>query len=211
MFTDRIHAANLLVKPLTKYKNCNGVILALPRGGVPLGFVLSQKLNLPLDLIMTKKIGHPAHAEYAIGSVSMQGMILDEQARGVSREYIDEEVKKLRKQMMEKMNLYDGKRKHYELKDKIVILVDDGVATGNTIFSAIEIVRSLQPEKIVVAVPIAPPETVRELEKAVDELICLSVPEDFRGVGQFYEDFSQVSDEEVIAYLKQSEKFLPIS
>ncbi len=206
MFTDRIQAANLLAKPLAKYKNTNGVILAVPRGGVPLGYVLSEKLNLPMDLIMTKKIGHPAHPEYAIGSVSLHGIILDDQASGVSQEYIDEQVKKLRKEMLERLEKYDGKRKQYSLENKIVIIVDDGVATGNTIISAVEMVRTHDPEKIIVAVPVSPPDTAKSLSRLVDEFICLSVPQHFYGVGQFYDDFSQISDEEVIRYLHQSEK-----
>ncbi len=166
-----------MVKPLAKYKNCDGVILAIPRGGVPIGSVLSKKLNLPLDLVMTKKIGFPGHSEYAIGSVSLQGMILDDQASKIPKEYIDGEVQKLRKQLLEKLKLYDGKRKEVVLKDKIVIIVDDGLATGNTMFAAVDIIRTLQPEKIIVAVPVSPEETAKSLARVVDEFICLEIPD----------------------------------
>lgn len=206
MFLNRNEAANLLALRLTQYKNCNGVILAVPRGGVPLGCVLSEKLNLPLDLVMTKKIGHPAHPEYAIGSVSLHGITLGKHATGISEKYIAAEAKKLRKQMTDRLQLYNGKRKQIDLKGKTVILVDDGVATGSTLMAAIEIVRKHQPGKIVVAVPVSPYDTAQTLTAAADEFVCLSIPEIFYGVGEFYADFKQVDDEEVIALLRQAEK-----
>lgn len=206
MFINREEAANLLAEKLLKYKNSDGVILAVPRGGVPLGYVLSKKLNLPLDLVMTKKIGHPASPEYAIGSVSLHGRILSEHARGISEHYIEEQTQKLRQQMLQKLKIYDGRRKQYELKNKNVILVDDGIATGSTLMAAIEIIRTRHPKKIIIAVPVSPVDTARTISSMVDEFICLLTPDNFQGVGQFYEDFSQVRDEEVIDFLRQNEK-----
>lgn len=203
MFKDRYQAATLLTKELEKYKNTNGIILAVPRGGVPVGYVVAKDLNLPLDLILSKKIGHPRNPEYAIGSVSLSGIYVDENVTDVSMEYIQKEADRLLKVLHEKSKLYTGNRAPTDFTNKTVIIVDDGIATGNTILATIDSLRKSKPKEIIVAVPVAPSSTVRKLSQYVDELICLYVPENFQSVGQFYDDFSQVDDTEVIRLMQE--------
>lgn len=205
MFKDRYEAAMLLAEKLTRYKNQDGVILAIPRGGVPIGYVIAKELGLPLELILSKKIGHPYSPEYAIGSVSLQGVVIDENVMDVSSDYIKNEVERLKSVLKEKFNLYMGKRKPVDLNNKIVIIVDDGIATGNTIRATIEAIRRSWPRKIVIAVPVAPPSTVHKLSDLVDEFICLHTPGDFRAVGQYYRDFYPVEDDEVIRLMKEAD------
>ena len=200
MFADRIDAGLYLADMLKKYKNKPGVILAVPRGGVPLGYIIARELNMPMEVILTKKIGHPTNPEYAIGAVSMTEKIIVPHA-GVSEEYIEKETEKIRKKLRENYVKFMGDKKPAELAEKIVILVDDGIATGNTLISTISMLRKCNPAKIVVAVPVAPKSAVAKLSKMVDELVIPLIPEDFHGVGAFYEDFEQVTDEEVIGYL----------
>ncbi len=204
MFRDRFEAAELLVKKLEKYRNTDGIILAVPRGGVPIGYIIAKELNLPLEIILSKKIGHPYNSEYAIGSVSLHGTVIDEQVNDVSLDYINKEANKILKSLKEKFALFMDGRRPADLKDKTVIIVDDGIATGNTIRVIIEEIKRSNPKEIIIAVPVAPPSTVNMLSKLVDELICLDIPEDFKGVGQFYYDFSQVEDKEVIQFLRDA-------
>lgn len=206
MFKDRYEAASLLVKKLEKYKNQDAIILAVPRGGVPIGYILAKELNLPLEIILSKKIGHPYNSEYAIGSVSLHGAVINENVKDVSIDYINTEANKILKNLKERFSLFMGGRKPTDLLDKTVIVVDDGIATGNTIKVLITEIGKSNPKKIIIAVPVAPPLTVNMLSKYVDEMICLNNPEDFRGVGQFYSNFSQVEDEEVIRLLKDANK-----
>jgi predicted phosphoribosyltransferase len=211
MFKDRYDAAKQLVVRLEKYKNKNGIILAVPRGGVPLGYEVAKTLDLPLEIILSKKIGHPSNPEFAIGSVTLNGPIIDESAKEVSKEYIKTESERILKTLKEKFKLFMGNRKPTELKDKTVIIVDDGIATGNTILATIEAIKKSKPKEIVIAVPVAPPSTIRRLSGFADEVICLLTPENFMGVGQFYENFSQVSDEEVIQLLNEANKIKNIA
>lgn len=201
IFKDRIEAGMLLSDKLKKYKNSDTVILAVPRGGVPVGYVIAKSLNLPLDIILSKKIPHPLNKEFAIGAVSMDSMIVDEHP-GIPREYIEKEIDRLRKLLREKYELYKGNQEPLDVKGKNVIVVDDGIATGNTLLASIEMLRKRKPSKIIVAVPVVPADTVNIFEQKADEFIYLMVPEYFRGVGAFYEEFNQVEDNEVIRLLK---------
>jgi predicted phosphoribosyltransferase len=201
MFSDRQEAGKLLARELEKYKQISsGIVLAIPRGGVPLGYEVSKALHLPLDLILTKKIGHPFNKEYAIGAVSLTDSIIDPHP-DVTREYIDSEIKTVREKLMSMSEKYLNGKKHADLKDKTVIVVDDGIATGNTLLATIQMIRKQQPARIVVAVPVAPPAAIQKIKPAADEVISLIITPDFGGVGFFYENFRQVSDEEVIQYL----------
>jgi predicted phosphoribosyltransferase len=200
-FKDRHAAALELLPHLMKYKDEAGVILAVPRGGVPIAHPIAKSLGLPLELLMTKKIGHPANKEFAVGAVSLQDHIVDE-TLNVPQYYIDSEVKRIREGLKEKYRQFAGDREPPDLKDKTVIIIDDGIATGNTILSSIEMLRQQKPRGIIVAAPVAPIDTVSRISQEVDDIICLYTPEPFLGVGLHYQDFSQVSDEEVIRLLK---------
>lgn len=197
MLKNREDAAQQLADRLEKYSGNDGVVLAIPRGGVPIGYEIAKRLDWPLDIVLSKKIGHPTNKEYAIGAVSLNGYILNQNVP-VSRDYLETEVARIRTELQDKYHKYMDDKDPIILTDKIVILADDGVATGQTILSTIELLRRGNPEKIVVAVPVSSPEALRKIEEQVEEVICLGTPEDFRAVGQFYESFEQVSDEEVM-------------
>lgn len=202
-FKDRHDAAQKLIPYLDKYRGKSGVVLAVPRGGVPVAYPIAKAYNLPLELLMTKKIGHPAHEEFAIGAVSLEGHIVDAQF-DVPQSYIDNEVIRIRESLKERYKTFMGDHKPVSIENKVVIIIDDGVATGNTILSSIKMLRQRNPEKIVVAVPVAPRDTAERIKEQVDELICLYMPEPFIGVGLHYMNFTQVSDQEVIQCLKDA-------
>lgn len=199
IFKDRNEAAKLLIPYLNKYRNEDCVVLAVPRGGVPIAYLMVKLYGFPLDLLMAKKIGHPANPEFAIGAVTLEDHIITEE--GVSLSYIDREVDRIRKSLQERYELFMGKRELIPIEDKVVIIVDDGVATGNTILTSIKMLRKKRPKKIIVAIPVAPQQTMEKLKRQVDDLICLSTPEPFIGVGQHYIEFRQVSDNTVIELL----------
>src|SRR5579872_910405 len=200
MFTDRTEAGMLLAKKLKKYQGQPGVILAVPRGGVPVAYTVAKELGLPLDLILTKKIGHPVNREYAIGAVSLTDAFVIPH-RGVSQFYIDQEIKTIRQRLKEMYRKFMGDKEPESLSGKTVIVIDDGIATGNTLLGTINILRKNNPAKIVIAVPVASADAVRKLSEVADELIVVLIPEEFYGVGAFYENFEQVTDEEVMYYL----------
>lgn len=205
MFTDRNEAGYLLANKLEKYKGTNAVILAIPRGGIPLGFIVSKELNLPLEVVLSKKIGHPFHKEYAIGAVTLKNRILSDAAEGISQSYIDEETERIRTNLNQRYREYYGDKKPISLKDKILIIVDDGIATGNTMLSIIDMLHDEKPDKIVIATPVSPPDSIEKLEAAsfVDEVICLITPHNFTAVGQFYQNFNQVTDKEAKQLLEK--------
>jgi len=206
MFKDRTDAAIQLAKKLEMYKNKNAIVLAIPRGGVPVGYTIAQELKLPMEIVLSKKIGHPRNPEFAIGSVSMHGSIINDTAWDVPHEYIHNETERILKGLEEKFKLFMGNQKPADLKNKIVIIVDDGIATGSTVMATVEAIKKSDPQKIIIAVPVAPPSTATKLAKMVDEFVCLTTPILFQGVGQFYRNFSQVSDEEVIQLLHDIKK-----
>ena len=201
-FIDRYDAAMQLAPHLEKYKNQEGVILAVPRGGVPIGYYLAKHLDFPLDLLMTKKLGHPANEEFAIGAVGIEDSIIEETFM-MPEEYIEEETKRIRKELIERYKKFMDDSEPVNIRNKIVIVVDDGIATGRTILATLKMLRSKHPKKLVVAVPVASIEASERIKKEVDNFICLYTPELFFGVGGFYEDFSQTSDEEVMMLLKE--------
>ncbi|HEY9221291.1 MAG TPA: phosphoribosyltransferase family protein [Lutibacter sp.] len=207
MFTNREKAGNLVAEKLLQYKgNKDAVIVTIPRGGVATGYAIAKKLDLPLEIVLSKKIGHPFNKEYAIGAVTLKNSILSDAALEVSQVYIHDETEQIRKLLKQRHESYYGDRKPMDLKDKIVILVDDGIATGNTMISCIQLIEMQKPSKIIVALPVAPPSAfkkIKEMEE-VDEAICLSTPINFQAVGQFYEEFNQVDDKEVIELLKKA-------
>lgn len=209
LFKDRYEAGKLLAGKLQSYKNNTGaIVLAVPRGGLEPGFILAKELNLPLDVILTKKIGFPGNPEYAIGAVSLNSEVVSKElikTGQVSQSYVNEQIKKIRALLQERYKQYLGDRKPLDLKDKIVIITDDGAATGRTLLAAIELVKKEKAEKIIVAIPVGHPETVAKLRKKA-EVICLEQPADFFAVGQFYEHFAQVSDEQAMRLLREAGK-----
>ncbi len=200
MFRDRIEAGLLLAEKLKKYKNDPGIVLAIPRGGVPVAYAVAKELGLPLEVVLTKKIGHPFNKEYAIGAASLTDYFVIAH-ENVSNEYVEQEVQRIRKRLREMYTLFMGEREPESLNGKSVIIIDDGIATGNTMLGIINVIRKSDPGKIIVAVPVASKSAVQALTMEVDEVIALMTPEPFFGVGVFYEDFGQVSDEEVMYYL----------
>lgn len=201
-FRDRTEAGLLLAEKLTQYKGQPGVVLAVPRGGVPVAFEVARQLELPLELILTKKIGHPLNKEYAIGAASLSDhfVIPHEQ---VSDEYINSEIARIRRKLREMYAKFLGDREPELLAGKTVIVIDDGIATGNTLLGTIQVLRKSNPGRIIIAAPVASPQAVEKLSRLVDEMVVIFAPETFSGVGAFYEDFSQVSDEEVLDYLEK--------
>ena len=207
MFTNREEAGNLLAEKLVDYSNNKeAVIVTIPRGGVPVAYVIAKKLNLPLEIVLSTKIGHPYNKEYAIGAVTLKSRILNDFVPDVSELYIEEETERIRELLEQRYQWYYSDKKPLILKGKTVILVDDGVATGNTLISSIKLIQLQQPSEIVVALPVAPPSALKKIKELpyVHTTICLLAPSNFSAVGQFYEDFNQVSDNEVIQLLKEA-------
>jgi len=208
MFQDRSAAARILAQKLLPYKNQKNVlILAIPRGGLVLGNILAKKLGALLDIMLTKKIGYPGEPEAAIGAVSLTGHHIEE-SFSISSDYIQSQVKDIQALLKKRYKEYLGTRKPYPVKEKIIIMVDDGVATGSTILEAIEVLRKEKPRKIIVAIPVGPQEVVAALRQKADEVICLQEEPSgmFFAIGSFYRQFEQVSDEEAKRLLKEVEE-----
>jgi predicted phosphoribosyltransferase len=200
MFRDRIEAGILLASKLNKYKNDPGIVLAVPRGGVPVAYAVARELDFPIEVILTKKIGHPMNKEYAIGAASLTDYFVIPHEY-VSEEYIEQELLRIRSRLKEMYVRFMGDREPENLEGKTVLVIDDGIATGNTLMGTVNVLRKSNPGKIVIGVPVASKSAVQKLSKEVDEVIAVIIPEEFYGVGAFYENFEQVSDEEVMFYL----------
>jgi putative phosphoribosyl transferase len=199
IYKNRYDAALKLIPLLKKHIDKNSVVLAVPRGGVPIGYYIAKNYNIPMELLLTKKIGHPSNSEVAIGAVSLEDQILDYYPN-ISETYINTEIKRIRESLKQRNVKFMGNRKPIDLKDKTVIIVDDGIATGNTLLLAIQMIRKKNPKKIVVAVPVSPDDTADRIKNKVEEFICPYITNDFIGVGGYYFDFSEVSDDEVIKF-----------
>jgi putative phosphoribosyl transferase len=198
---DRKEAGILLSEKLKKYQDSNTVVLAIPRGGVSVGYEIAKKLHLPLDIILSKKIGHPMNKEFAIGAMAMDATIIDEHPE-VSKQYIKDEIIRLKELLREKYHLYMGNREPLEVKGKNVIMVDDGIATGNTLLASISTLRKKEPSRIIVAIPVLPLDVLETFKQQTDEFIYLITSSNFRSVGAFYDQFYQVEDDEVIQMLR---------
>jgi putative phosphoribosyl transferase len=202
MYDNRTEAGLLLARELKKFKDTDAVILAVPRGGVPVAYPVARELRLPLDLLLIKKLGHPFQPEYAIGAVSLTDTIIITH-ENVPDDYIEEATVRIRKRLNEMYHKFRGNNPPEKLKGRTVIIVDDGIATGRTLMSGILSIRKSEPAKIVIAVPVASKQAVASLAGIVDEIVCPLIPELFYGVGNFYRDFSQTTDEEVKSYLSE--------
>lgn len=213
IFKDREDAGLKLAKVLQQYAHRpNTIIIALPRGGVVVGFEVARALDLPLDIICPRKIGAPFNPELAIGAVTEtgEGIYNQEliQELGISQVYLQKEVEKEKKAAQWRLEHYRKGLSPRNLKDKNVIIIDDGLATGSTMLAAIQSVRMEKAKEIIVAVPVAPPQTLNRLRKEVSQAVCLVVPTAFYSVGEFYDFFNQITDDEVINLLQRL-SFLP--
>lgn len=202
ILADRVESLGPFIKP---------IVLALPRGGVPVAFRIAKRLNAPLDVIIVRKLGAPFNEEFAIGALvegEPERVLFNEEALyrlGVGKEYLDKVVKKERNELHRRQKLYRGEESALKgLSGKTVILVDDGIATGYTMKAAIAAIKEQNPSKIIVAVPVAPPDSVEEMERLADKVVVIETPELFWAVGAHYEKFDQTPDEEVIELLKQA-------
>ncbi|MCH9626532.1 MAG: hypothetical protein S4CHLAM2_01540 [Chlamydiales bacterium] len=205
IFEDREDAGRRLATALNHYQSAsNTIVIALPRGGIVVGFEIATALQLPLDIVCPRKIGAPSNEEYAIGAVTETGETIIFGALNVSEKYLQETIEQETKEAQKHLDRYRTNYPPRQLKDKRVILVDDGLATGATMRAAIKTVRTEKAKEIVMAIPVAPPDTLAQLEKEVDQAICLLTPMSFFAVGQFYKKFEQTTDEKVISLLKRT-------
>jgi putative phosphoribosyl transferase len=202
MFQDRIEAGYALADKLKKYENVNGVVLAVPKGGVPIGYVVAKELGLPLEIILTKKIGHPTNKEYAIGAASLWGSFVIPHEE-VSQKYINHEIDRIQTYLKELQQKLVTGRESENLENKILIVIDDGIATGNTLMATINILKKLKPAKIIIAVPVSSKSAFEKISHYVDELVVLFIPQYFEGVGAYYENFEDVNEDEALEYLNK--------
>jgi putative phosphoribosyl transferase len=210
-FKNRVDAGKQLasaLKPVSK----DAIVLAIPRGGMVVGFEVAKALGVQLDVVITRKIGAPDNPEFAIGAVAEDGTaILDDSIVGmlqVSKGYISEAVERQKLEIKRRLLRYRGDVPYPSLKNREVIVVDDGVATGSTLKAAIMSIRKKGARTIIVAVPVGPPDTVQQFSRLADRVVCLRMPEPFYAIGEFYDDFEQTEDVEVIKLLKMNKKRL---
>lgn len=211
IFPNRTEAGRELAKRLSAYGDRKDVIvLGIPRGGVPVAFEVAGALGAPLDVFIARKLGVPGHEELAFGAVASGGVrYLDKQtveALGISDAEVARVTEQEKKELERRENAYRGGRPALSVERLTAILVDDGIATGASMLAAIAALRQMKPARVVVAVPVAPPSTCERLRPEVDDLVCVYAPELFYAIGQFYGDFSQVTDEEVIDLLQPASR-----
>lgn len=209
VFADRVDAGHRLAGKLGAYaKRKDVIVLGIPRGGVPVAFEIAKSLDAPLDVFLSRKLGVPGQEELAFGAVATGGVrVLDREiidAVGLREKEIEQITEKVKKELERRERVYRGARLPLNLAGRTVLLIDDGIATGSSMRAAIRALRELKPASIVVAVPVAPLSTCNRLRMEVDELVCVHTPELFYAIGQFYEDFSQVTDEEVRDLLQRA-------
>ncbi|WP_237059924.1 phosphoribosyltransferase [Microbulbifer sediminum] len=215
-FKDRVSAGQELAASLRDYVDRRRragrddiIILALPRGGVPVGLELARALEAPLDLMLVRKLGVPGHEELAMGAITAQARVLNEDVilgAGITDEMLERETEAERRELERRARRYRGDRPWPELRDHCVILVDDGIATGATMEAAVRAVRAQHPAEIVLAVPVAPVDAPRRFEPLVDRFECLAMPASFWAIGAWYEDFSQLTDDEVIDMMREADR-----
>jgi predicted phosphoribosyltransferase len=209
LFANRREAGRILASLLMKYANRDDVlVLALPRGGVPVGFEVAQALRAPLDVFIVRKLGVPGHDELAMGAIATGGVrVLNDDvviSLELEPEVIDAVAAREEKELTRRERIYRGARPAPDVRGRTVIVVDDGLATGSTMRAAVAALRKQGPARIIVAVPVAAPETCKEFKTEVDEVVCAATPWMFNGVGRWYEDFSQTTDDEVHELLAQA-------
>ena len=212
-FRNRRDAGRVLAQKLSAFANRSDVlILALPRGGVPVAYEVALALNIPLDIMIVRKLGLPGREELAIGAIASGGIrvVNDDIIRVLSipKEIVNVVVQRELQELERREHMYRGDRPAPDLRDRTVILIDDGLATGASMRAAVAALRSQHPARIVIAVPTAAPEACKALEFDVNEIVCAITPEPFLGVGRWYEDFSQVTDEQVQKFLLEANEQL---
>jgi len=208
IFANRVDAGRRLAARLEEYRSPDTIVLAIPRGGVVIGYEVARALDAPLDVTIPRKIGAPGQPELAIGAVGDDVVVLDDRTISylhVRDEYITEEIERQKAEIERRWRLYRDDRPFPDVKGKTVLLVDDGMATGATTLAAARAVRAKEPGRLVLAVPVAPVESVARLRPEVDEIVVLETPEPFFSVGSWYSVFDQTSDEEVIDLLHRAE------
>lgn len=208
MFRDRKDAGIQLAQKLSMYANKkDALILAIPRGGVAVAYEAAKRLNLPLDIVVIKKIGFPGNEELALGAAGADSHYINEEiAHDVPQQYVREQIKIKQMEVKKRYELLRGKKPMYNVKNKAVIVIDDGIATGATMQMAVQILKKQSPKEVIIAIPVAPPEAVRRLQEAADNVICVLQPKFLLAIGEFYQDFAQVEDEEAMRLLKEANK-----
>ncbi len=207
IFADREQAARLLAQRLRGYyRNKNPLVLGVPRGAVPMAKIIADSLGGELDVVLVRKLGHPAQPELAIGAIDESGQVFfSDYAYEIDEGYLEAEKKRELEIIRQRRALYTPQRPPIDPHGRIVIVVDDGIATGSTMTVALRAVRAKRPKKLVGAVAVASAQAARALSKEADAMVCLNVPVEFLAVGQFFKNFSQATDEDVIAILQEQE------
>ncbi|MFC7399835.1 phosphoribosyltransferase [Chelatococcus sp. GCM10030263] len=207
---NRRDAGMKLAHALRRFATADPIVLALPRGGVPVGFEVAKVLGAPLEVLIVRKIGAPGHEEFGLGAVvdgtEPQIVLNDEAIAAVlaPRSYIEAEIARQLVEIERRRRVYLGDRAPLPTHGRTVILVDDGIATGGTVTTALKALRQTRPEYVILAVPVAAPQSIADLTGEADEIVCLATPEPFWAVGQYYRDFAQTTDEEVVALLAEN-------
>jgi putative phosphoribosyl transferase len=209
-FKDRVDAGQILANKLSKYANQKPLVLGLPRGGVPVAFEVAKALKAPLDVYIVRKLGVPGQEELAMGAIATGDVrVLNQEvidALRISDEEIETETRREKEELKRREALYRGGRPTLDVTNRTVLLIDDGIATGSTIKAAIAALKKQKAGRIIVGVPVAPPSTIEELSKEVDEVVCVSTPEFFIAISLWYDEFPQTSDDEVRELLEKAEK-----
>jgi predicted phosphoribosyltransferase len=206
-FRDREQAAQKLAGKLRAYKGQNPLILAIPRGAMPMGKILAEELDGELDVVLVHKLGAPGNPEYAIGAVSETGEVVrrkEAEIEGIPSYWVEEEKERQLAVLRARRARYTPERPPADPEGRVVILVDDGIATGATFKAALRVVRAGKPRKLIAAVAVAPPSSLAEIKHLADEVVCLESEALFFAVGQFFDDFRQVEDDEVVAILREA-------
>lgn len=203
IFENRFEAGRRLAEELIGYRQTESLVLAIPRGGLQVGFPIAYRLECPLEVALSKKIGYPGNPEFAIGAVSLAARVVNPEFDFL-RDHIEAETRRLRQLLQERERLYHRDWSPETIENRTAIVVDDGIATGHTVKVTVELVRESGAAAVVVAVPVAPPEALPPLKRIADRVVCLHAPSRFHAIGEFYQSFDQVSDEEAVRLLQQS-------
>jgi putative phosphoribosyl transferase len=214
LFAHRTEAGRLLAERLRAMDLADPVVLALPRGGAPVGYEIARELKAPLDVLLVRKIGAPGHEEFALGAVveaEPPTVVLNEGVPERFMQHVREEAARQAQEIERRRRAYRGGRPLVALAGRTAIVVDDGIATGATFRAALEAIKQLDAAKVVAAIPVAPAESFPAIEALADEVVCLAMPEPFYAVGLHYGDFSQTTEAEVLDLLRRAETFKPVS